>query len=932
MTEQFRGKITKFYKGCPKPDGWFGCFFQTMDKQEIQCTGKYLGPLVVGMMFDIIVEPSGKQYEIQQMFPVLQSDSSVIKYLSSKYFPGIGQAKAEKIYNKFKSRTFDVILSRSDELKSVEGLSEKNIDTLYYGLVSLDVDNQIKRLCPMFSDKLVDKIICVYSERAVKVLTTNPYDLLYTMDGLSFDTVDEAALHMGIQKLDKYRIRQCFRYAVHTLTANNGHVYWNVSDGPAYADLLNQAFAYIKDPTVSADMLAVWVQDIRNVKGLTIETTNTGSRVYETEYYKTECKVAELIRKLLARPSVFSDKSIINGYINDYEEKTGWTLDSEQRQAVHMALTNRFSIITGGPGCGKTSVVSCILYVWEHVCPSKLPVLSAPTGKACRRLQEATHYKVETVARRVIRSENNKISTKVAEKDKELYKSNLVLVDEVSMIGLADAKKMLELFQDSQIVLIGDVDQLPSISQGQFFKDICNNSNIPKTVLLHNHRVAGERVIVDNAKRINNGDINLDETDMSFQFVKTDDGLDYSDILVSDYLKFIKNENDIINKDKIQDVCILCPTKKNTTGTYALNIKIQDIVNPVNPTAGLDENGYEILDSYYGLSKNNFTRLRVGDRVIQTKNRNDAEYIMIDSNGKKQTEKGISNGDCGFIIKYQQSGDEESFLLFQTDDGRVYRIDSLYFDELELAYAMTVHKSQGSEYDTVLFSAQPLLKNNLFFGKNFSYSPLSKSTFATRNLLYTAVTRAKKQVRMIGCADGIKNCILTRQLERNSALNERINGCHYVVTEGCDSDTVNITVPENIASGIVTTKPKEVMYRNEQGFQVSPDDIEIFEDYRLVDMWDNHAKDYATFRFAPTEDTRYRRGRWYYENDTYDDILVWNWSKHCSECDLQIGYRYNIRAYYRKTKGGDYMLKMLGAGAYWNKRCDDFVAERLTEI
>ena len=315
---------------------------------------------------------------------------------------------------------------------------------------------------------------------------------------------------------------------------------------------------------------------------------------------------------------------------------------------------------------------------------------------------------------------------------------------------------------------------MPSIEYGQFFRDVCNTDAITKTRLMKNHRSKG--FIVPNADKINAGEpaesMAFDYVDHSFELWNYDStGADYSDILVRFYLDKVMS-GEVVHVDMLPKVCILCPAKNYSTGTRNINAVLQNKVNPWNEDADVTDRGYSIPLTSYKISDAAETTLRVGDRVICTKNHAEMRYTTKTFS----VGEGIANGDCGMITRAKRVAvtvaddftgnaasnnvEYETAFIFVTDDGRQYEIMPEYFDEFDLAYAMTVHKSQGSEYDTVIFSSMYQLAN--------------WGNFATRNLLYTAVTRAKNRVSIIGSLKALNVCIHTEQKLRNSALSRKI--------------------------------------------------------------------------------------------------------------------------------------------------------------
>lgn len=820
MAEEFIGKITKLFGDGQRQNGWFaGVFRESSTGETFRVSGTYRNNLDLNLEYDISAEYEvnkyGEQYLIKTMSPHIElDDDSLIQYLSGDSFKGIGETIAKKIVKEFGRDTLDVIANRPDELREKLKLSDRQVGILIKGEASVSVENKLRKLVPFISKSLLEKIIDTYCDgesgcggnEAIDIVKNEPYRLLYDLDGVKFKDIDTIALHLKFNKYDKFRIEECYRYAMtqHVNETKNLFIttrdsddynafYVRVLDNIGYMDMYRNG-PYNMYPQSDYDAVNSLFHDPNQIDGIRMIQESDGSfTIYDSQIYEEETGLSEMIAERLLATSVFMEKTgctmqDIEDDIAIYERKNRIKFDDSQHTGILTSLMSPISIINGGPGHGKTSTVDCILFIWSRHMKDKKPVLSAPTGRAVTVLKNATHneYDVATAMRRIVQMRRlDSLSHKRgvdADTFKQLdemrkeYTDNIVVLDECSMVGMRTAFEFLSMFENCQFIFVGDVDQLPSIEYGQFFKDICDCNLIVKTCLTENHRAEG-KLIVDNAEAINKGDASaVDYSDID-QFEMIPATGDFTDKIIETYKNWVYNvtmddngnEVCVLDEIKMKSICILCPTRYGPTGHLLLNKTIQDLVNPYDPTAKPNEKGYEI-DATHMYINDTFkdVKLRVGDRVMQTKNRADAEcHILVGK--KRQDSMGIFNGDTGTILQFNHAPNNESMdsLVLLLDDGRQTIVYEENMKELILAYAISIHKSQGSEYEMVILSAQHTLAiDQKKLGSN--------EDFACRNLLYTAVTRAKKHVKIIGYEQGIIKCILTEKVPRKSMLMPRI--------------------------------------------------------------------------------------------------------------------------------------------------------------
>lgn len=776
----YEGTLKRFFKSCPKPDGWFGCFFTpTGSATDIMIKGNYpkyqLNELREGNRFNVILQETSDAniYQIKAISLVPS-----VKHLATmlKNIKGIGSSTVNKIVDAFGENALDVIKNDSSRLSDI-GISDKKVKLIVSSLSS-DVNimrMKVLELAPNLSMSVVDELLCNSGssdkERFDKLLDeikNKPYKLFIDYSCVSFKMADEIALSAGfditcderIAAAMYYVMKYDFRAKVYIDSVNDKQAFVNnvcVLLGKSRAGYVNRSF-------VEARMDVILASDFAKVNNLIMHKT----MIYEYHKFTTEIDVANRIKSLLnGYLLVDVDDKQLDSLIDLYERKSGQQLDSYQREAVKIPFKNRLSTITGGPGRGKSSVAKCIIFIWEyltHHSASYMPVqLCAPTGKACNRLSEATcRTNVKTAARFNCMYDwaTHHTNLKKAQSFLKETTNNLVIVDESSMIGLDTARDLLEVFADCHIVFMGDTEQLPSIEYGQFFKDLYDSPKVPTATLVINHRSTG--VIVTGADMINAGthiEFTPLQNDDTYTFYNTDafngqvDNISKlnADWIVEKYVSCVYDQDFDKMRDNMMKTCILSPSSKNEDGVSSLNKTLQERLNPTG----------QKIDSlaYVAKNLNVYIIPKVHDRVIFTRNDPEMEYYNTITH---EFGLGISNGDCGVIDKYYTTADNEEYVKILMDDGRMFEVLTSECEQsLELAYAMTIHKAQGSEYDTVIIAVQHYLR-----GLN--------SDFATINLMYTAITRAKNHCIMYGSMMAMNHCIDTKLPPRNSRLVELI--------------------------------------------------------------------------------------------------------------------------------------------------------------
>lgn len=769
---KFRCTIKKMYNGCPKENGWFGCFAHIRGQiRDIRLVGTTTVNLTQGMQLDITAVPSTKYqnaYEVIDFSIVTKTRTGIMHYLAS--LPGVSYQVALSLVQQYGEDTLDMIKNNRNEIQTTLNLTDKQINALANGINNTDTQNTLRQFLPELSAQMIKRV----KEHLInpkEAILDNPY-VLHDIPGISFPMADAIALRLGIDPTSAFRVNHGLMHILDT--DSSGNLYINLSNDKeinmlctSLENLLNIRFSGL--PEFGARLMAF--SQIEN-SPITIESYNGEMHLYRTSLYESMLFFVDHIKTISKQKSAyvnFKRKTPLMSSIRQYELDNNITVTDEQRNAVTTSIKNKVSIITGGPGRGKTSVIDCIANAW----PGKV-LLLAPTGKAMNKLRTATNFKYETMTidKLIVMMTNSKSKALSAINSEK----TLVIIDESSMIDLAKAANMITYLDLCQLCFVGDIDQLPPISPGHVLKSMIESQIVKTSYLTIPLRNGG--LILSNADKINANDINLqyDFTQMPF-YPQNEDDQNALDAIIDQY----NDERD--NQPDITQIALLCPVRKGIIGTINLNITIQDLICPLNDIAQMtfdirrqrnvfSTKGYPIANTIYGNSTT-YTKFRIGDIVMCTKNMNSIETYMYTNNDywngdPQERSMGIFNGDCGRIIAYfpcdmsQGADSEESHdkIIVQFFDNRIVELDCVDgdFEPFELGYALTVHKSQGCEYDTVIYVSPKSLLNNI------------NSGFASRNLVYTAVTRAKKRVVIMGSKDSLNACILNNIPQPNSNL------------------------------------------------------------------------------------------------------------------------------------------------------------------
>jgi exodeoxyribonuclease V alpha subunit len=635
----------------------------------------------------------------------------ILQYLASGTVKGVGPVTARKIVERFGTDTFDVIENHPEWLSDISGITYKKAASISESFREQTGVRDIMMFCKdYFSSPEIARIYKKLGASSISTISENPYLLCESEYGISFEKVDKIAKSLNVSPESEVRILSAIRYVLSSYAVSLGHTCL------PYNRLISDVGKLIE----VADSV---------VEGVIRLFADTRLAIYETEYerYVMTQEVCESEKFITARLDEINKRcasfsiSDTHGLIDRLETGIGIQYAKLQREAIYSALNNGVTIITGGPGTGKTTVVKALISIFGSM--GLKTVLAAPTGRATKRMSEATSHEAKTIHRMLEMERNAEREVKFSRNRRNPIDESVVIIDEASMMDLALMDALLEAMKDgARLILIGDADQLPSVGAGNVFYDILSSGKYNTVFLTEIFRQAKESLIITNAHRINGGvSPMLNITNNDFFFVKCDE----RDIPRAVARLITERLPRTYGQSIREDIQVISPSKKGYGGIESLNSELQRQINPPS-----DEKKEKLSHGVI---------FREGDRVMQTVNNYDIEWQKGSLCGC-----GIFNGDIGVIESINHSKNE---MKIRFDDKEVaYSFDLL--EELELSYAITVHKSQGSEYPVVIipmYSCAPMLM--------------------TRNLLYTAVTRARRMVILIGRAD-----IPAKMVDNNSEI------------------------------------------------------------------------------------------------------------------------------------------------------------------
>lgn len=655
----------------------------------------------------------GQQFSVSSYEIVIPQDSLAMeRYLGSGAIKGIGAALAARIVRHFGDDTLRIIETEPERLAEVKGISERKAREIAEQVE----DKADMRKAMMFlqqygiSQTLGAKIYQQYKQDMYRILKENPYKMAEDISGVGFRIADEIAARIGIHTDSDYRIRSGLLYILLLATAE-GHVYLPKKVLLARAEkLLGVQADYMEKHIVD---LAIDRKIV--VKEITDDFTDEKEQVvYASQYYQIELHTAQMLHELNLKDTI--DEEVIAEKIRRIQKAEKIELDEMQQQAIAEAVKNGLLVITGGPGTGKTTTINGIIRYFEM---EGLDIyLAAPTGRAAKRMTEATGYEAKTIHRML------ELTGAPEERSGSIYfernaqnplEADVIIIDEMSMVDIFLMHALLSaVVSGTRLILVGDVNQLPSVGPGSVLKDIIASGEFPVVELVKIFRQASQSDIVVNAHKINQGvPVSLDNKSMDFFFLKRYD----ANVIISVVITLIQKKMPKFVDAEPYDIQVLTPMRKGLLGVERLNVILQQYLNPPSKEKKEKEHGKGLF--------------REGDKVMQIKNNYQLEWEIRGLYGIP-VEKGVGvfNGDTGIIKEINTFAET---ITVEFDERRFVEYSFKQLEELELAYAITIHKAQGSEYPAVII---PLLAG--------------PKMLMNRNLLYTAVTRARKCVTLVG--------------------------------------------------------------------------------------------------------------------------------------------------------------------------------------
>ena len=657
------------------------------------------------------------------------------EFLASGTIKGIGAKTAAAIVNKFGDSTMDIIESEPDRLTEVDGIGRKKAVQIAESYAAhrefANVALEFGELGLTSAQSL--RLYLNYGKDAVKLVRENPYRLIDEVRGIGFRKADQIADAMGVGREDPMRITSGIK-AYLTAHAGDGNTYMPRTE-------LTEQVAQFLD--VTRELVDEGIAALTFDGSIMPDKLADVDVIYLYPYYAAEKKVVSNLAALMTsevKPLMTDLKSSMDMT----ETNSGVKLSENQRDAVTQSVLLPVSVITGGPGTGKTTIINSLIGIFES---SGFDVaLAAPTGRAAKRMQQTTGHTASTVHRMLeyMRDEDSGEMVFMKNEDDPLEK-DVVIIDEASMIDLMLMKGLTDaLVPGTRLILVGDADQLPSVGAGNVLRDIIGSGMIKTIKLTHIFRQAEESMIVVNAHRINSGEYPIiNAKDKDFFFMTRKNEQDMLDLIIDLVTKRLPDYYKDL--DPLSEIQVLTPTHKGNVGTDSLNKALQDAINPAVP--GLPEKKF-----------GGFV-FRQGDKVMQIKNDYDIELKLP---GGMDAGKGVFNGDVGEIVLIDH---EDGKITVRFDDDRLADYDMSMLDELELAYAMTVHKSQGNEFPVIVM---PVTR----------FAPM----LATRNLLYTAITRGEQAVVLVGAREWLNAMVDNNRITlRYSGLEQRLSDFRAVI-------------------------------------------------------------------------------------------------------------------------------------------------------
>ena len=666
----------------------------------------------------------GKQFKVESFEEKAPEDEEAIeRYLGSGAIRGIGLALAARIVRRFKADTFRIIEEEPERLAEVKGISERK---------AMEIADQVNekrdlRQAMIFLQQygitmnLAVKVYQQYGQEVYGIIRENPYRLADDSEGVGFRTADEIAVRVGIRMDSDFRIRSGILYVL-LQASTEGHTYLPEEE-------LTRRTGQLLE--VGEEQIEKQYMDLAIERKIIMKQGENQTQIYAASFYYMEANTATMLKQLNVSYDVPDLE--IEERVRRIEKQTGMELDEHQMTAVKEAVRNGLLIITGGPGTGKTTTINTIIKYFEM---EGLDIfLAAPTGRAAKRMSETTGFEARTIHRMLELNGGVDGAAGFERNEQNPLETDVVIIDEMSMVDISLMHALLKAVAvGTRLILVGDVNQLPSVGPGSVLRDIIRSHECNVVMLTKIFRQAFTSDIIVNAHKINQGEeVTLDNKSMDFFFLKRYD----ADVIISVVLQLIKQKLPKFVDATPYDIQVLTPMRKGLLGVERLNGILQRYLNPPSPQKREKEHG-DIL-------------FREGDKIMQTRNNYQLEWEIRTKYGLSVDKgTGVFNGDMGIV---REINDFAETMTVEFDEGRMVEYPYKLLDELELAYAITIHKSQGSEYPAVVI---PLLSG--------------PSMLMNRNLLYTAVTRARKCVTLVG------NEVTFAQMVQNTSQQKRYSG------------------------------------------------------------------------------------------------------------------------------------------------------------
>lgn len=682
-----------------------GTFTFISEGEFLRMTGGYTAHQIYGEQFQV------KSYEVKEPEDALAME----RYLASGAIRGIGAALAARIVKKFKDQTFRILDEEPERLAEVKGISEKMARDF---AVQFEEKRGMRNAMLFLQQygittNLAVKIYQKYGERMHEIIRENPYQLAEDINGVGFKIADEIAARIGIGADSGYRIRAGILYAL-AQASGNGHVYLPMQE------LLYQTSVILG---VSAAVVEGQLNDLRIARKIIYREKDGDICVYAANYYYLELNTARMLIDL-NQPYDLPER-VLAEKLRQLQKNLKIELEEHQAEAVLTAARSGVFLLTGGPGTGKTTTINAIIDFFEA--EGMEIILAAPTGRAAKRMKETTGHEASTIHRLLELSkaiDNNDAAVHFERNESNPLETDILIIDEMSMVDISLMNSLLRAVTvGTRVILVGDVNQLPSVGPGNVLRDLISSGAFPVVKLTKIFRQATESDIIVNAHKINAGEsIRLDNKSRDFFMLKRNDVNVITGVLIA----LIRDKLPKYVEAAPYDIQVLTPMRKGELGVERLNQVLQLYLNPPAP----DKKEKEFRQTIF----------REGDKVMQIRNNYQLAWEIKSRYGiTTEAGEGVFNGDTGIIRQINTFAEE---MTVEFDEGRMVQYPFAQLEELELAYAITIHKSQGSEYPAVLL---PVLT-----GPRMLFN---------RNLLYTAVTRAKKCVTIVGSAEMVQSMI-----------------------------------------------------------------------------------------------------------------------------------------------------------------------------